>query len=115
MWRSIPSGCLGKKLNTEQVEKAYVSCLKKRADSPELLRLKMNTAEPKPCRFWSPANEEVEPPTSWEDQPVQLRNLFSHLWVMGAGMQCEFGLVCLVTDAMVMRRSRVCPEDFDCD
>ena len=105
---------LGKKLNTEQVEKAYVSCLKKRADSPELLRLKLNTAEPKPCRFWSLKKEETEPPTSCEDQPWQLRNLFSHLWVMGAGAQCEIGLVCLVTDAMVMQRSRVCP-DFDFD
>ena len=105
---------LGKKLNKQQVDKAYVSCIKKRADGPELLRLKMNMAEPKPCRFWSPAKEEVEPPTSWEDQPVQLRILFSHIWVMGAGAQCEFGLVCLVTDAMVMQRSRVCP-DFDFD
>ena len=74
----------------------------------------MNTAEPKPCRFWDPRKQETEQPTSWDDQPLQLRVMFSHLWVMGAGAQCEFGLVCLVTDAMVMQRNRVCP-DFDFD
>ena len=100
----------GKELNEEQVAKAYVSCLKKREDAPELVRLKINMAEPKACLFWNKAKEEIEPPGSWEDLPVKMNVLVSHLWVMGTGAQVQFGLVCIVEDVMVMRKTRVCPE-----
>ena len=98
------------------MKKGYVSCLKKRADGPELVRLKLNMAEPRPCRFWNKAKEQVAPPASWGEQPLQLRVLVSHLWVMGSGAQAEFGLLCLVVDAMCERPEGVaCPEGFDCD
>ena len=100
---------LGQKLSEEQVAGVYVSCLKKRADCPDLARLKINMAEPRVCRFWNKAREPTPPPGSWEDLRVKMQVHLSHLWIMGSGAQVECGLMCVVEHAMVLPQVCECP------
>ena len=94
---------LGKALTKDQVEQAYVSCVKETPGKPPLLKLKINMPHSaKPCRFWHPDGSEAPWPQDW-GMPFQLRVKVSHLWIMGAGPRAEFGFVCLLEDAMPQR------------
>ena len=94
---------LGKVLTKDQVEAAYVSCVKESPGKPPLLKLKINMAHSaKPCRFWHPDGSEAPWPQDWA-MPFQLRVKVSHLWIMGTGPRAEFGFVCLLEDAMSQR------------
>ena len=93
---------LGKVLTKDQVEAAYVSCVKESPGKPPLLKLKINMAHSaKPCRFWHPDSSEAPWPQDFA-MPFQLRVKVSHLWIMGAA-RAEFGFVCLLEDAMSQR------------
>ena len=94
---------LGKVLTKDQVEAAYVSCVKESPGKPPLLKLKLNMSHSaKPCRFWHPDGSEAPWPQDWAI-PFQIRIKVSHLWVMGSGPRAEFGFVCLLEDAMPQR------------
>ena len=93
---------LGKVLTKDQVEAAYVSCVKESTGKPPLLKLKINMSHSaKPCRFWHPDGSEAPWPQDFA-MPFQLRVKVSHLWIMGAA-RAEFGFVCLLEDAMPQR------------
>ena len=94
---------LGKVLTPEQVEAAYVSCVKETPGKLPLLKLKINMQHSaKPCRFWNPDGSEAPWPQDWA-LPFQIRIKVSHLWIMGTGPRAEFGFVCLLEDAMPQR------------
>ena len=94
---------LGKVLTKDQVEAAYVSCVKESPGKSPLLKLKINMSHSaKPCKFWHPDGSEAPWPQDWA-MPFQIRIKVSHLWIMGAAARAEFGFVCLLEDAMPQR------------
>ena len=66
-----------------------------------MLKLKINMPTSKaPCRCWSQEGEEVPFISDWAGIIVKSKILLSNLWVMGTGPKAEFGIVCVLTDAM---------------
>ena len=100
---------LGKQLTNEQVEAAYVSCVKT-TPKGTMVKLKINIPNSqRTCRFWNKDGSAGEWPSDWHGAELRCQVLCNHLWIMGTGTRAEFGLVCLLTDAMVEERSYAFP------
>ena len=100
---------LGKQLTKEQVQAGYISCVKS-TQKGTMLKLKINTPHSqRPCRFWNKDGSPGEWPSDWNGAELRCQILCSHLWIMGSGARAEFGLVCLLTDAMVEERNFAFP------
>ena len=102
---------LGKQMTEDEVRFAYVSCVKRPEDKDPMLKLKINMANAKfPCKCWTQQGEEAPFITDWVGITVKARIHCSHFWCMGTGNRTEFGIVCVLTDAMQL--SQACGVPF---
>ena len=100
----------GKTLTKEQVSFGYVPVLKKPEGKLPLAKFKINMpGSQRPLRCWTEDKEPADFIQDWAGRSMLLKILMSHLWIMGSGARAEFGLVCLLTNAMVEERSYASP------
>ena len=92
---------LGKQMTKDEVRFGYTSCIKRPDGKEPMLKLKINMPTSKaPCRCWSQEGAEVPFIEDWAGISVKGKVMLSNLWVMGTGPKAEFGIVCVLTDAM---------------
>jgi hypothetical protein len=94
-----------KELSKEQVRDAYHPTVKRQGDYPPLLRLKIDSAGRRACRYWTVDQKTRDAPEDWRGAELKVMFHLSHLWIMGTSC----GLVLNATDLLVQESSSAFP------
>lgn len=85
-----------KELTDASITERYKSLLRPSDKYPTVLRMKINLAGPRACRFWNAQGEQIEPPQDWKGLSFKPKVIIPHFWIMS-----DFGFLCNVTDILL--------------